>query len=66
MLVLDLPVAEAVGGVDRQDQPAPEPGGAEGLGQFLLVQPLERVVTLGGGGVVFVGAGAEERQDFLA
>ncbi len=66
MFVIDLAVAESIGRVGRHDEAVPEIGRAKGLGQFLLVDPLKRIMAHGRTGMVLVLAGAKNRQDFLA
>lgn len=66
MFVLDFAVAKTIGRLDGIDEPMPEAGRAEGLREFLLVQPFVGIVTGGGADVILVRPRSEQVQDFLA
>src|SRR5438105_4459516 len=60
VFVLDFSMAEPIGRIHRHYEPVPEAGRMKCLGQFLLMNPFEGVVAAGRGGMIFIGAGAEE------
>ena len=65
VLGFDLPGPQSVGGVDGENQRVPENGRTEGLGQLLLVYPLELAVARVGEVVIGTDARAEHGQYLL-